>query len=45
VIIAVYQNNSLDYKRQKYQESKQTEFKGKITAKKKMEIILEPQDL
>lgn len=34
VIIAVYQNNSLDYKRQKYQESKQTEFKGKITAKK-----------
>lgn len=34
VIIAVYQNNSLDYKRQKYLESKQTEFKGKITAKK-----------
>ena len=32
--IAIYQNNSLDYKREKYFESKQTEFKGKITAKK-----------
>ena len=34
LIIAIYQNNSLDYKREKYFESKQTEFKGKITAKK-----------
>lgn len=32
--IAIYQNNSLDYKREKYFESKQTELKGKITAKK-----------
>jgi len=34
LIIAIYQNNSLDYKREKYFESKQTEFKGKIIAKK-----------
>jgi len=35
VIIIVYQNNSVDYKREKYLESKKTEFNGKITAKKK----------
>jgi hypothetical protein len=34
VIIFIYQNNSLDYKREKYLESKKTEFNGKITAKK-----------
>jgi hypothetical protein len=33
-IILIYQNNSLDYKRKKYLESKKTEFNGKITAKK-----------
>ena len=34
VIISIYQNNSLDYKREKYLESKTTEFNGKITAKR-----------
>ena len=34
VIIFIYQNNSLDYKREKYLESKKTKFNGKITAKK-----------
>ncbi|RXR18263.1 hypothetical protein EQG63_08310 [Flavobacterium amnicola] len=33
-IIFTYQNNSLDYKREKYLESKETEFNGKITDKK-----------
>ena len=33
-IIFIYQNNSLDYKRKKYLESKKTEFNGIITAKK-----------
>ena len=34
VTISIYQSNSLDYKREKYLESKKTEFKGKITDKK-----------
>jgi hypothetical protein len=34
VIIFVYQNNSLDYKREKYLESKKKEFNGTITDKK-----------
>lgn len=32
-IIFIYKNNSLDYKRKKYLDSKKTEFNGKITAK------------
>nr|WP_315210618.1 hypothetical protein [uncultured Flavobacterium sp.] len=34
VIIFIYQNNSLDYKKEKYLESKKAEFNGTITAKK-----------
>ena len=34
VTISIYQSNSLDYKREKYLESKKTEFNGKITDKK-----------
>jgi hypothetical protein len=34
VIIFIYQSNSLDYKREKYLESKKTEFNGTVTAKK-----------
>lgn len=34
VIIFIYQNNSLDYKREKYLESKKIEFNGEIIAKK-----------
>ena len=34
VIIVIYQNNSLKYKRERYLESQKIQFNGKITGKK-----------